>query len=79
MWKKQATRDSPTKITLDTKKMTIVDLSGSRNKLTPNIYKIRNVRSSDTKVNKTPYNVTIMSRILILALLPPVNGNKHPI
>jgi hypothetical protein len=41
-----------------------VDLSGSRNKLTQNMYRIRNVRSSDTKVNKTPYNVTIMSRIL---------------
>jgi hypothetical protein len=46
------------------KKVTIVDLSGSRNKLTQNMYRIRNVRSSDTKVNKTPYNVTIMSRIL---------------
>jgi hypothetical protein len=44
--------------------MVIVDLSGSRNKLTQNMYKIRNVRSSDTKINKTPYNVTIMSRIL---------------
>jgi hypothetical protein len=46
------------------KKMAIVDLSGSRNKLTQNMYRIRNVRSSDTKINKTPYNVTIMSRIL---------------
>jgi hypothetical protein len=48
----------------DTKKMAIVDLSGSRNKLTPNMYRIRNVRSSDTKINKTPYNVTITSRIV---------------
>jgi hypothetical protein len=55
---------SPTKITHDMKKVTIVDLNGSRNKLTQNMYRIRNVRSSDTKVNKTPYNVTIMSRIL---------------
>jgi hypothetical protein len=46
------------------KKLTIVDLSGSRNKLTQNMYRIWNVRSSNTKVDKTPYNVTITSRIL---------------
>jgi hypothetical protein len=46
------------------KKVTIVDLSGSRNKLTQNMYNVWNVRSSDTKVNKTPYNMTISSRIL---------------
>jgi hypothetical protein len=33
--------------------MITVDLSGSRNKLTQNMYRIRNVRSSDTKINKT--------------------------
>jgi hypothetical protein len=44
--------------------VTIVDLSGTRNKLTQNMCRVRNVRSSDTKVNKTPYNVTITSRIL---------------
>jgi hypothetical protein len=52
------------KIIQDTKKVTIVDLSGSRNKLTQNMYRVQNSRSSDTKVNKTPYNVTITSRIL---------------
>jgi hypothetical protein len=57
-------RDSPTKITENTKKVTIVDLSGSRNKLTQNMYRVSNVRSNDTKVNKTPYNMTITSRIL---------------
>jgi hypothetical protein len=62
--KKQATRDNPTKITQDTKKVTIVDLSGSKNKLTQNMYIVWNVRSSGTKVNKTPYNVTTTSRIL---------------
>jgi hypothetical protein len=46
------------------KNVTIVDLSGSRNKLTQNMHKVRNVRPSDTKVNKTPYNVMITSRIL---------------
>jgi hypothetical protein len=46
------------------KKVTIMGLSGSKNKLTQNMYIVRNVRSSDTKVNKTPYNMTITSRIL---------------
>jgi hypothetical protein len=40
-----------------------VDMSESRNKLTQNMYRVQNVGSSDTKENKTPYNVTIMSRI----------------
>jgi hypothetical protein len=44
--------------------MTVVDLSGSRNKLTQNMYKVQNVWSSDTKLNKTPYNVMITNRIL---------------
>jgi hypothetical protein len=57
-------RDSPTKIKGDTKKVTIVDLSRSRNKLTQNMYRVWNVRSSDNKVNKTHYNMTITSRIL---------------
>jgi hypothetical protein len=56
--------DSPMKIMLDTKKVTIVNLSGSKNKLTQNWYIVHIVRSSDTKLNKTPYNVMIMSRIL---------------
>jgi hypothetical protein len=46
------------------KKVTIVDLSVSRKKLTQNIYRVWNVRFNDTKVNKTPYNMTIPSRIL---------------
>jgi hypothetical protein len=44
--------------------MIIMDLSGSRNKLTQNMYRIQNVRSSDTKINKTLNNVMITSRIL---------------
>jgi hypothetical protein len=64
MWKKQATSASLTKITQDTKNVAILDLSGSRNKLTQNMYRIWNIRSSDTKVNNTSYNVTITSRIL---------------
>jgi hypothetical protein len=73
VWKEQSMRDSPTKITQDTKNVTIVDLRGSRNKLTQNMYRVRNIRSSDTKVNKTPYNVMIMSRIL---KRPTINGHK---
>jgi hypothetical protein len=46
------------------KKMTIVDLSRNKNKLTQNMYRIRNVGSSDTKINQTPDNVMIMSKIL---------------
>jgi hypothetical protein len=61
------------KITHDTKKVTIVDMSGSKNKLTQNMYIIWNIRSSDTKVNKTPYNVTITSRILKRLI---INGCK---
>jgi hypothetical protein len=41
-----------------------VDLSGSRNKLTQNMYRVWNVRPSDTNVNKMLYNVMITSRIL---------------
>jgi hypothetical protein len=63
VWNEHAMRDSPTKITQNMKNVTIMDLSGSRNKLTQNMYKVRNVWSSDTKVNKTSYNVTITSRI----------------
>jgi len=44
--------------------MTIVELSRSRNKLTQNMHRIGNVRTSNTKVNKTSYNVTITSRII---------------
>jgi hypothetical protein len=47
------------------KNVTIVDLSGSRNKLTQNMYRVRNIWSSDTKVKNTPNNVMIMSRILM--------------
>jgi hypothetical protein len=52
-----------------------VDLSGSRNKLTENMYMVQNVGSSDIKVNKTPYNVTIMSRILKRLIISGCNLN----
>jgi hypothetical protein len=37
------------------------------------MYEIRNVRSNDTKVNKTPYNVTITSGILKMLT---ISGSK---
>jgi hypothetical protein len=52
-----------------------LDLSGSRNKLTKNIYRIGNVRLSDTKVKETPYNLTIVSRILIRLTIIGSNVN----
>lgn len=57
------TRDSPTKITWNTKKMVVMKLSGSKNKLTQNMHRIRNIRAGKTKIDQATYNVTTMSRI----------------
>ena len=57
------TKDSPMKITKNTKKMTIVKLGGSRNKLTQNMHSIGNIRTSDSKINKNPYEMAIESGI----------------
>jgi hypothetical protein len=46
-------RDDPTKIMQNMKNVTMVDLNGGTEKLTQNVYKVRNVRPSDSKVNKT--------------------------
>jgi hypothetical protein len=40
MWKEQVMSASLTKIMQDTKKLAILDLSGSRNKLALNMYRI---------------------------------------
>jgi 2C-methyl-D-erythritol 2,4-cyclodiphosphate synthase len=53
--------------------VTILNLSESRDKLTHNMYKIGNVRLSDAKINKTPYNVTITSSILKMLT---ISGSK---
>ena len=42
------------KIAQNTQKMTIVEFSGSRNELTEGVHYMRNVKTIDTKVNKTP-------------------------
>lgn len=46
----------------NTKKMGVVNLSGSRYKLTRNMHKIRDIRASNTKVDQTTNIVTIASR-----------------
>src|SRR3954470_21614504 len=61
--KEKATSDRTTKITKNTEKMTIVNSGRSRNKLTQNMNGIRDVRTSDSKVDKTPNKMTITRRI----------------
>ncbi|KAK1644053.1 hypothetical protein QYE76_061858 [Lolium multiflorum] len=51
------------KIAKDTKKMTIVDTSGSSHELTQNVDWVGDVRTCDSKVDKTPNQVTIASRV----------------
>jgi hypothetical protein len=46
-----------------TKHVTIVELSRDRNNLTKNMHKTRNIRMSDTMINKTPNYMTIAGRI----------------
>src|SRR3954471_4391220 len=43
--------------------MTIVNSGRSRDKLTQNMNRIRDVRTSDSKINKTPNKMTITRRI----------------
>jgi hypothetical protein len=52
------------KVSKNTKKMSIVELCGSRNELTQNMNNMTNVRTSNPKVNKAPNKVTIMSGII---------------
>ena len=47
------------KVLKNTKKVSIVELCGSKNELTQNINIMRNVRTSNPKVNKAPNKVTI--------------------
>src|SRR4051812_42232268 len=61
--KEKTTSDRTTKITKNTEKMTIVNSGRSRNKLTQNMNRIRDVRTSDSKINKTPNEMTITRRI----------------
>src|ERR1041385_556145 len=45
------------------KKVTVVDRSESRNKLTQNMDRVRNVRTSNSKIDKTPDKMSITSRV----------------
>jgi hypothetical protein len=49
----------------NTKKVTIVNRSGRRNKLTRNMDMIGYIRTSDSKIDKTPNKMTIRERITI--------------
>jgi hypothetical protein len=46
------------------KKVSIVELGGSRDELTQNMNSMRNVRTSNPKINKAPNKVTIASGII---------------
>jgi hypothetical protein len=59
----KAARDSSTKISQNTKEVSIVDLGRSRDKLTQDVDRMRNVRTGDPKVNKAPNKLTIASGI----------------
>src|SRR3954466_1558561 len=61
--KEKATSDRTTNITKNMEKMTIVNSGRSRNKLTQNMNRIRDVGTSDIKINKTPNNMAITRRI----------------
>src|SRR4051812_20217942 len=61
--KEKATSDRTTEITKNTEKMAIVNSGRSRNKLTQNMNRIRDVRTSDSKIKKAPNKMTITRRI----------------
>src|SRR3954463_15433356 len=63
MRKEKATSDRTTKIMKNTERVTIVNSGRSRNKLTQNMDRIRDVRTSDSKINKAPNKMTITRRI----------------
>jgi hypothetical protein len=61
--KEKIKSDRTTKIAKNTEEMTIVNSGRSRNKLTQNMNKIRYVRMSDSKINKTPNKMAITRRV----------------
>ena len=62
--KEQAIGDGTMEVAENTKKVSIVELCGSRNELTQNMNSMKNVRTSNPKVNKAPNKVTIASGII---------------
>jgi hypothetical protein len=63
-WEEQMMSNGPTKVTQNPKKMAIVNLGGSTNKLAKNVNSIRNVRMGHTQIDKAPNNMTIPSGIM---------------
>jgi hypothetical protein len=61
--KEKTTSDRATKIAKNTKEMTIVNSGRSENKLTQNMNRIRYIRTSDSKINKTPNKMAITRRV----------------
>jgi len=60
----QSTRDGSTKISKNPKKMRVVKLSRSRDKLTKDMNSMRDVRTSDPKVDMAANKMTIASWII---------------
>ena len=77
--KEQAAGDGTTKVAADTKKVSIVELCGSRNELTQNMNNMENVRTSNPKVNTTPNKVMIATGIIKGSTIsrPQVNTKLH--
>jgi hypothetical protein len=61
--KEKTMSDHATKIAKNTKEMTIVNSGRSGNKLTQNMNRIRYVRMSDSKINKTLNKMAITRRV----------------
>ncbi|KAK1610864.1 hypothetical protein QYE76_034537, partial [Lolium multiflorum] len=61
--KEKTTSDRATKIAKNTEEMTIVNSGRSGDKLTQNMNRIRNIRASDNKINKTPNKMAITGGI----------------
>ena len=59
----QTTSNGLTKVTQDSKKMAIVNVGGSSNKLAQNMHSIRDVRTGHTQIDKAPNNMAIPSGI----------------
>jgi hypothetical protein len=59
----KTTSDRATKVAQNTEEMTIVNSSRSKAKLTQNMNRIRDIWTSDSKIDKTPNKMTITYRV----------------
>nr|CCI55441.1 PH01B031C15.24 [Phyllostachys edulis] len=76
---KKASSDGSTKISQNTKKVTVVELSRNRDELTQHVNWVRNVRSSDPKIDKAPYKMAIACGVLKRRTIsrPKMNTKLH--